>query len=120
MYPAVETSAALQLPIKVIATALGAQFQVHTTEGQQSHYTLTYNDRIITVRPNEAQYTVSSRNQNKPKEAQVITLSEPIGNYSGAVTAPYEMFQGLGLNVTWDRSRAALNMDDTNQAASAH
>ncbi|WP_342554392.1 hypothetical protein [Paenibacillus sp. FSL R7-0652] len=120
MYPAVETSAALQLPIKVIATALGAQFQVHTTEGQQSHYTLTYNDRIITVRPNESQYTVSSRNQNKLKEAQVITLSEPIGNYSGAVTAPYEMFRGLGLNVTWDRSRAALNMDDTKQAASAH
>ncbi|MCK6077950.1 stalk domain-containing protein [Paenibacillus silvae] len=114
IYPAVETSETLQLPIKTIALALGATFEVHTADGLISHYTLKYNDRIITIKPNELQYTVSNLNKLDPQEEQVIALHEPIGNYSGATTAPYDMLQGLGLNVIWDRSAARVTIDEVN------
>ncbi|PZT55639.1 stalk domain-containing protein [Paenibacillus silvae] len=114
IYPAVETSETLQLPIKTIALALGATFEVHTADGLISHYTLKYNDRIIAIKPNELQYTVSTLNKLDPQEEQVIELREPIGNYSGATTAPYDMLQGLGLNVTWDRSAAKVTIDEVN------
>ncbi|WP_339835852.1 stalk domain-containing protein [Paenibacillus sp. FSL R7-0272] len=112
VYPAVETSGTLQLPIKTIALALGATFEVHTAEGLISHYTLIYNDRIITIKPNELQYTVSTLNKLDPQEEQVISLREPIGNYSGATTAPYDMFQELGLDVTWDSNTAKVTIDE--------
>jgi len=112
VYPTVETSGTLQLPIKTIALALGATFEVHTSDGFISHYTLKYNDRIITIKPNELQYTVSTLNKLDPQEEQVISLSEPIGNYSGATTAPYDMLQGLGLNVTWDSNTAKVTVDE--------
>lgn len=112
IYPAVETSETLQLPIKTIALALGATFEVHTAEGLISHYTLTYNDRIITIKPNELQYTVSTLNMLDPQEEQVVSLLEPIGNYSGATTAPYDMLRGLGLNVTWDSNTAKVTIDE--------
>ncbi|WP_434752754.1 stalk domain-containing protein [Paenibacillus amylolyticus] len=112
IYPAVETPTTLQLPIKTIAAALGAEFEVHTAEGLISHYTLKYNDRIITIKPNELQYTVSTLDKLHPQEDKVVTLSEPIGIYSGATTAPYEMLQGLGLNVTWDSNAARVTINE--------
>lgn len=114
IYSAVETSDTIQLPIKDVASALGAQFQVHTAEagGLVSHYTLKYNDRIITIKPNESRYTVTSVHSLEPQEKQVVQLQAPIGNYSGATTVPYEMLQGLGLTVSWDRSAAKVTIDE--------
>ena len=96
IYPAVETSETLQLPIKTIALALGATFQVHTADGFISHYTLKYNDRIITIKPNELQYTVSSLNKLDPQEEQVISLREPIAIYSGRPQHRMTCYRGLG------------------------
>ncbi|MGQ8870646.1 stalk domain-containing protein [Paenibacillus sp. TSA_86.1] len=112
VYPAVETSGTLQLPIKTIALALGAEFQVHSAEGFISHYTLKYNDRIIAIKPNELQYTVSTLNKLHSQEEQVGTMSEPTSIYSGATTAPYDMLRGLGLDVTWDSNTAKVTIDE--------
>ncbi|PYE47231.1 hypothetical protein HUB98_21860 [Paenibacillus barcinonensis] len=114
IYAAVETSETIQVPIKDIASALGAQFQVHTAGagGIVTHYTLKYNDRMITIKPQESRYTVTRINTLDPQKELVVPLREPVGNYSGATTAPYEMLQGLGLNATWDRSAARLTIDE--------
>ncbi|CAI6085263.1 hypothetical protein PAECIP112173_04582 [Paenibacillus sp. JJ-100] len=111
-YPAVDTSETIQLPIKDVALALGAQFEVHVEEGLITHYTLKYNDRIITIKPNESQYTVMSKNTVDPQEGQLVPLPAPISNYSGATTVPYEMLQGLGLQVTWERNTARVTIDE--------
>ena len=114
IYPAVDTSETIQLPIKDVASALGAQFEVHVEgeEGLITHYTLKYNDRIITIKPKESQYTVMSTNTVDPQEGQLVPLPAPISNYSGATTVPYEMLKGLGLQVAWERNTARVTIDE--------
>lgn len=112
MYPAVETPKTVQLPIKAIAAALGAKFEVHKAEGSHSYYTLKYNNRTITINPNEAHYQITSMDASGE---QLIELSEPINNYSGATTVPFEVLRGLGLNVSWDPEKARLSIDDVDK-----
>ncbi|QOS77052.1 hypothetical protein JNUCC31_19800 [Paenibacillus sp. JNUCC31] len=112
MYAAIETPKTVQLPIKAIALALGAEFEVHKTEGSADHYTLKYEGRTITLRPNETKYLVTHAIASGE---QVRTLSEPIGNYSGATTVPFEVLRDLGLNVSWDSEKAMLTIDDADQ-----
>lgn len=112
MYPAVETPKTVQLPIKAIATVLGAKFEVHKAEGSLSYYTLNYNNRTITIYPNEAHYQITSMDESGE---QLIELSEPINNYSGATTVPFEVLRSLGLNVSWDPEKARLSIDDVDK-----
>ncbi|WP_181150802.1 stalk domain-containing protein [Paenibacillus sp. PCH8] len=115
MYPAVETPKTVQLPIKAIAAALGAEFEVHKAEGSLNYYTLKYNNRTITINPNEAHYQITSMDASGE---QLIELSEPINNYSGAITVPFEVLRALGLNVSWDPMRAMLSIDDVDKKKS--
>ncbi|MDT9721036.1 stalk domain-containing protein [Paenibacillus sp. ClWae2A] len=115
MYPAVETSKTIQLPIKAIAAAIGAEFEVHKVENSLSYYTLKYNNRTITITPNEAHYHITSTDSSSE---QLIELSEPINNYSGATTLPFEVLRGLGLNVSWDSEKSLLTIDDLDKKKS--
>ncbi|MGC5775849.1 stalk domain-containing protein [Paenibacillus pabuli] len=112
MYASVETAKTVQLPIKAIATALGAEFEVHQVEGSLDYYTLNYDNRTITIRPNETQYVITSA--DSPEE-KVMQLPEPLNNFSGATTVPFEVLRGLGLNVSWDSEKARLTIDDADQ-----
>ncbi|MDK8191265.1 stalk domain-containing protein [Paenibacillus sp. UMB7766-LJ446] len=109
MYAAVETPKTVQLPIKAIVTALGAEFEVRQMKGSLDHYTLKYNNRTITIRPNETKYVLTSGDAS---EEQVMQLPEPINSYSGATTVPFEVLRGLGLNVSWDQEKSILTIDD--------
>lgn len=115
MYPAVETSKTIQLPIKAIAAAIGAEFEMHKVENSLSYYTLKYNNRTITINPNEAHYQITSIDLSSE---QLIELSEPINNYSGATTFPFEVLRGLGLNVSWDLEKVRLSIDDVDKKKS--
>ncbi|MEC0128959.1 stalk domain-containing protein [Paenibacillus pabuli] len=117
MYAAVETAKTVQLPIKAIATALGAEFEIHQVEGSLNHYTLKYDNRTITIRPDETQYVITSA--DSPEE-KVMQLPEPLNNYSGATTVPFEVLRGLGLNVSWDPEKAMLTIDDADQKDSGN
>ncbi|MFE6074942.1 stalk domain-containing protein [Paenibacillus sp. NPDC057886] len=112
MYAAVETPKTVQLPIKAIAAALGAEFEIHKVEGSLDHYTLKYDNRTITILPHETQYVITSADTSGE---QVMQLPEPINNYSGATTVPFEVLRGLGLNVSWDPEEAMLTIDDANK-----
>ncbi|MHA7583237.1 stalk domain-containing protein [Paenibacillus vandeheii] len=112
MYAAVETPKTVQLPIKAIAAALGAEFEVHQMKGSLDHYTLIYDNRTITIRPNETKYVLTSADASGE---QVMQLPEPINNYSGATTVPFEVLRGLGLNVSWDSEKALLTIDDADK-----
>ncbi|SEM73663.1 stalk domain-containing protein [Paenibacillus sp. OK076] len=115
MYAAVETAKTVQLPIKAIAAALGAEFEIHQVEGSLNHYTLTYDNRTITIQPNETQYVITSADVSGER---VMQLPEPINNYSGATTVPFEVLRGLGLNVSWDSEKAMLTIDDADKKES--
>lgn len=112
MYAAVETPKTIQLPIKSIAAALGAEFETHQVEGSLDYYTLKYDNRTITIRPNETKYVLTSADAS---EEQVMQLPEPINSYSGATTVPFEVLHGLGFNVSWDSEKAMLTIDDADQ-----
>ncbi|MGX1826695.1 stalk domain-containing protein [Paenibacillus taichungensis] len=112
MYAAVETPKTVQLPIKAIATALGAKFEIHQVEGSLNYYTLKYDHRTITIRPNETQYVITSADSSGER---VVQIPEPINNYSGATTVPFEVLRGFGLNVSWDTEKAILTIDDADK-----
>ncbi|MGF9697320.1 stalk domain-containing protein [Paenibacillus sp. MABNR03] len=107
MYSAVQTSNTVQVPVKALAAAIDATFEVHMANGLIEGYTLKYEDHTLTIRPNETKAIVKSATSSA---AQSISLPEPISNYSGATTVPFEVFEGLGLDVNWDVKKRMLTI----------
>ena len=106
-YSAVQTQYTVQLPVRAIATAIGAAFERNQVNGIAKAYSLQYEDHTVTIRPNETEATVKSTSSST---AQSISLPEPIGNYSGATTVPFEVFEALGLSVNWDEETSKLTI----------
>ena len=106
-YSAVQTQHTVQLPVKAVAAAIGATFEVYKTNGIVEAYSLKYGNRTVTIHPNEAEAIVKSASSST---AQSISLPEPISNYSGATTVPFEVFEAMGLDVNWDEEKSMLTI----------
>ncbi|MCG7384371.1 stalk domain-containing protein [Paenibacillus sp. ACRRY] len=104
-YSAVQTQHTVQLPVRAVAAAIGATFEMNKANGIIEDYSLQYEDRTVTIRPNETEAKV---NFTSTSTGQSISLPEPIGNYSGATTVPFEVFEALGLTVNWDEETSKL------------
>lgn len=112
MYGAVVTSQTVQLPAKEIATAIGARFDVHKTQGTIDSYTLNYKGRTITLYPNMTLAKLTYDEVTAVQQEE-ISLPEQINNYTGATTVPYEAFEALGLQVSWEATRGIMTIEDT-------
>jgi alpha-tubulin suppressor-like RCC1 family protein len=104
-YSAVQTQHTVQLPVRAVAAAIGATFEMNKANGIVEAYSLQYEDRTVTIRPNETEAVVKSTSSST---VQSFSLPEPIGNYSGATTVPFEVFEALGLAVNWDEETSKL------------
>ncbi|WP_418040462.1 stalk domain-containing protein [Paenibacillus xylanilyticus] len=106
-YSAVQTPYTVQLPVRAVSEAIGATFERKQVNGIVKAYSLQYEDRTVTIRPKETEATVKSTSSST---TQSISLPEPIGNYSGATTVPFEIFEALGLTVKWDEETSKLTI----------
>ncbi|WP_127538476.1 stalk domain-containing protein [Paenibacillus illinoisensis] len=106
-YSAVQTQHTVQLPVRAVSEAIGATFEMNKVNGLVEAYSFQYEDRTVTIRPNETVATVKSSSSST---AQSISLPEPTGNYSGATTVPFEVFEALGLTVNWDEETSKLTI----------
>ncbi|PYY31253.1 stalk domain-containing protein [Paenibacillus illinoisensis] len=106
-YSAVQTQYTVQLPVRAVSEAIGVAFERNQVNGIVEAYSLQYEDRTVTIRPNELEATVKSTSSST---AQSISLPEPIVNYSGATTVPFEVFEALGLTVNWNEETRMLTI----------
>ncbi|WP_337039267.1 stalk domain-containing protein [Paenibacillus illinoisensis] len=106
-YSAVQTQYTVQLPVRAVSEAIGGAFERNQVNGIVKAYSLQYEDRTVTIRLNETEAMVKSTSSST---AQSISLPEPTGNYSGATTVPFEVFEALGLNVNWDEETSKLTI----------
>lgn len=106
-YSAVQTQYTVQLPVRAVSEAIEAAFERNQVNGIAKAYSLQYEDRTVTIRPNETEATVKSTSSTT---TQSISLPEPIGNYSGATTVPFEIFEALGLTLKWDEETSKLTI----------
>ena len=92
----------VQIPITTITRALGAQFATNQDPSGTLSYTIEYEGRSFTFRGGESIILVDD---------QAIELPESVSSLTGAVAAPYQLFEkGLGISITWDSQLQQLRM----------
>ncbi|WP_152392938.1 stalk domain-containing protein [Paenibacillus guangzhouensis] len=93
----------VHIPITTITRALGAQFATNQDPSGTLSYTIAYEGRSITFRGGDSNILVGD---------QAIELPESVSSLTGAVAAPYQLFEkGLGLSIIWDAQLQQLRMN---------
>ncbi|MGZ9584887.1 stalk domain-containing protein [Paenibacillus marinisediminis] len=97
------TASTVQIPVTTITRAIGAKFAINQDPSGTLTYSIDYDGQSVTFRGGESNILVND---------QSIKLPEPVSSLTGALAAPYQLFEkGLGLSVTWDSQLQQVRID---------